>query len=170
MILNQQKFLNEFELHALLETLNKFRNKDIRNVTLLELALSTGARATELLNVTRLDLNHDDKSVLIKGLKGSNDREIPVKKELFQQLVNLGLENEKLFPISYKRFYQIWSLYKPTKKKLHAIRHTYAVNLYKKTKDIKLVQHALGHRSQLSTNIYLTYQYGVDELRKAMFG
>jgi integrase/recombinase XerD len=36
----------------------------------------------------------------------------------------------------------------------HMLRHTYATELYRETKDIRLVQKALGHASLTTTMIY----------------
>jgi integrase/recombinase XerC len=51
-------------------------------------------------------------------------------------------------------------------KKLHGLRHTFAIRLYKKTKDIRLVQVALGHRNITNTMVYADYAYSQQELRK----
>jgi integrase/recombinase XerD len=36
----------------------------------------------------------------------------------------------------------------------HMLRHTYATELYRQTKDIRLVQKALGHENLATTMIY----------------
>ena len=77
-------------------------------------------------------------------------------------------DDEQIFKITYIRFYQIWKDYRPCNKGIHSLRHTFALNLYKKTKDIRIVQQALGHRSLNSTLIYQSYQYTISELRKAI--
>lgn len=135
---------------------------------MLWLALRTGARAQELLNITKADLNSYDETVFIRGIKGSNDRELPVPSMLFQGLVRLGETNQKkeVFPITYPRLYQIWEFYRPVPKKFHALRHTFAIELYRKTKDIRLVQVALGHRNITNTMVYADYVYSQQELRK----
>jgi len=71
-----------------------------------------------------------------------------------------------LFPISYHRLYQIWHQYRPVAKKFHSLRHTFAIRLYRKTKDLRLVQVALGHRNITNTMIYADYIYSQQELRK----
>jgi len=79
---------------------------------------------------------------------------------------NISLTDQKIFPITYNRYRQIWEMYRPTHKKLHSLRHTFAIELYKKTKDIRLVQFALGHRNITNTMIYADYVYSQQELRK----
>ena len=136
-------------------------------------ALRTGARAQEVLNLRFADLNTYDESVFIRGLKGSNDREIPLHSELFTRLFRFAEKNraekggkEEIFPISYNRLYQVWEMYRPIPKKFHALRHTFAIELYQKTKDLRLVQVALGHRNITNTMVYADYVYSQQELKK----
>lgn len=167
--LNRNKFLSDQELSQLESSLNRFRNESSRDVLLIKLALATGARAQELLNISPMDLSLENKSVFIKGLKGSSDREIPLSHLLFKELFSHARESshkERLFSISYSRLVQIWNDFRPGKKKFHALRHTFALRLYKKTKDVKLVQMALGHTSLNNTMIYVDFEYKQNELRR----
>lgn len=166
--LNKNKYLIEPELDRLEHILKSFGEKDPRNCTLLWTLLYTGARAQEVLNLSPEDLNTFDESLFIKGLKGSNDREIPVPSWLFQRLMkeSTRAHDQRLFAITYNRLRQIWTLYRPVHKKLHALRHTFAIRLYKRTKDIRLVQVALGHRNITNTMVYAEYAYSQEELRK----
>lgn len=166
--LNKNKYLLPDELEHLETLLMGRLERDPRNCLALLLALKTGGRAQEILNLTKSSLNPSDETVLIQGLKGSNDREIPLKSSLFKKLMAYanGVEGPVLFPITYNRFRQIWDQYRPVPKKLHSLRHTFAIQLYKKTKDIRLVQVALGHRNVMNTMIYADYVYSQTELRK----
>ncbi len=167
--LNKNKYLLDPEAEKLEEILDSFIEKDERNCLLLLLALKTGARVQELLNLTKGDVNSHDQTVFIRGIKGSNDREIPLAPQLFDRLLVYvsRIENtDKLFDISYNRLRQIWDMYRPVHKKLHSLRHTFAIRLYKKTKDLRLVQVALGHRNITNTMIYADYVYSQQELRR----
>lgn len=168
--LNKSKYLIDSELSELKRVLSLFKKTDARNTCLIELALSTGARASELLNLRWVDLDSSEKTVFIKGLKGSNDREIPIKNALFDRIKALKDPTQDLktsvFKISYPRLVQIWNDYKPVNKKFHSLRHTFALNLYKKTRDLRLVQVALGHRNIQNTIVYAEYVYSTEELRK----
>jgi integrase len=176
--LNKNKYLLDPESERLEEILDSFIDKDERNCLLLLLALKTGARVQELLNLTKSDINSHDKTVFIRGIKGSNDREIPLATSLFERLESYSKRlsssrldssvesSEKLFDISYNRLRQIWEMYRPVHKKLHSLRHTFAIRLYKKTKDLRLVQVALGHRNITNTMIYADYVYSQQELRR----
>lgn len=166
--LNKNKYLLDPEVERLEYILQSFKDKDPRNSTLLWLLLNTGARAQESLNLRMEDLNTFEESVFIRGIKGSNDRELPLPSWLFKRLEREAGRSgsELIFPITYNRLRQIWDLYRPVHKKLHGLRHTFAIRLYKKTKDLRLVQVALGHRNITNTMVYADYAYTQQELRK----
>jgi integrase len=164
--LNRNKYLNDPEYERLTHILDSFVSRDPRNCLLISLALQTGARAQELLNLSAADLNAHDESVFIKGIKGGNDRELPLRPAFFNQLRSALPAEGLLFPISYHRLYQIWHQYRPVAKKFHSLRHTFAIRLYRKTKDLRLIQVALGHRNITNTMIYADYLYSQQELRK----
>lgn len=168
--LNKNKYLLEPEIHSLEHLLQRHFENDPRNCMLIWMGLKTGARAQEILNIKVNDLSNYDQSVYIRGLKGSNDREIPLQKEFYKKLDwflrQSQLTNGLIFDISYQRLYQIWDIYRPCHKSFHSLRHTFAINLYKKTRDLRLVQVALGHRNINNTMIYADYIYSKEELRK----
>lgn len=173
--LNKNKYLLDPESERLEYLLRSQIHKDSRNALLLLVALHTGARAREILNLRTGDLNPYDQSVFLHGIKGSNDREIPLYPWLFKELERLKelkhpprtkLHQDLLFPVSYQRLRQIWCLYRPVPKKFHSLRHTFAIRLFKKTKDLRLVQVALGHRNITNTMVYADYIYSQQELRR----
>lgn len=166
--LNKNKYLLPPEVERLRKIISDFRISDPRNCLLIELGLRTGCRAQELLNLQKTDLNGYDESLFVRGIKGSNDREIPLHSQFFKQLESYSqsVVGQKIFPITYDRLYQIWSHYRPVPKKFHSLRHTFAIELYQKTKDLRLVQVALGHRNITNTMIYADYVYSQQELRR----
>lgn len=167
--LNKNKYLIDPEVERLERVLESDQQAEMRDVLILQLALKTGARAMELLNLRHVDLNPYDHSIFIRGIKGSNDRELPIKKEIFERLIayaNTQDRNADLFPIGYHRLRQIWDWYRPVPKKFHSLRHTFAIRLYRKTKDLRLVQVALGHRNITNTMVYADYVYSQSELKK----
>lgn len=165
--MNPTKYLTPEE-HASLQAL--LARHKTRDSVLIQLALATGARASEILAISEKDLSPAKGTVFIKGLKKSRDRSIPLKKELFQQLYLLASTHptKKPFPISYERLVQIWHEWRPGPKKFHSLRHTMAIELYRRTKDIKLVQLVLGHKSLMSTAVYTDFVYAEDEMRKLL--
>src|ERR1051325_6710915 len=108
--LNKNKYLLPEEIGHLERVLAEFSDTDSRNSLILLLSLRTGGRAKEILNLKKSDLNPYDESVLIRGIKGSNDREIPLHSPLFKKLAAYAttVPGDRLFPISYNRFRQIW--------------------------------------------------------------
>ncbi len=166
--MNKNKFLLDPEYDHLEILLKKYILSDRRNCLLIYLAMHTGARATEILNLKKEDLNVYDQSVFIHGIKGSNDREIPLPEWLFDFVEDYSktTPGDELFDISYHRLRQIWEHYRPVKKKFHCLRHTFAIRLYKKVKDIRLLQIALGHRNITNTMIYADFVYSQNEMRK----
>ena len=52
-----------------------------------------------------------------------------------------------------KKHLKLLNLYKPGKS-VHALRHSYAVQLYRQQKDLRAVQKQLGHASIQTTQIY----------------
>lgn len=168
--LNRTKFLDSAELAELHRRLDNI--SDSRTSTLIRLALGTGARATELLNIKRIDIFMNDRSVLIRGLKGSNDREIPLTDALFDAVQGqlATHKDDNLFPFGYTTLMNTWHAVRPVKKKFHSLRHTFAIEVYKRTKDIKLVQMALGHKNLKNTEIYMDFLYSQNEMRKLLCG
>lgn len=166
--LNKNKYLLEPEYQKLEEILLNYIETDPRDCLLILIALRTGGRAQEVLNIQKADINVYDGTIFIRGIKGSNDREIPISKDIFKRIVDYAKTEPgtKLFPISYSRLVQIWQHYRPLPKKFHCLRHTFAIRLYRKTKDLRLVQVALGHRNITNTMIYADYEYSQTELRK----
>ena len=169
--LDSSKYLIATELESLTALLVRLKYKEPRNTLMIRLGLATGARASEILNLTKEDITvHEDlATIFIKGIKGSNDREIPLNKELSLELCEYAKDKHILFDMTYQNFRKIWKTYTPSRSKgIHSLRHTFALNLYNKTKDLRLVQYALGHRNIENTMIYARYNYTSTELRSAL--
>jgi integrase/recombinase XerC len=163
--LTKDKFLDPDEAKRLRAMTKGLENRD---QIIIQLAFATGARASEILAITKADLDDVEKAVYIRGLKGSRDRTLPLPKSLYNAIVKL--EGEKPFDITYSRLHQIWDQFSPNGKKFHSIRHTFAVELYKRTRDIRLVQLALGHKDLRNTMVYVDFVYSQEELRKVLVG
>lgn len=171
-MITRDKYLTSDEVNLLEMSFERYARSSPRDVLFLRLLLETGARASEALALTGRDVNTTTRSIYLRGVKGSFDREIPLRETTCRSMEALLHENHplerRLFPFSYPRAYQIWQMYRPVRKKLHSLRHTFAIELYRRTRDLKLVQLALGHRSINSTMVYLNFQYSVEELRKVI--
>ncbi len=166
--LNRQKYLSESELEGIKSALS---SAQLEHRLLVLLPIYSGARAQEVLNITPQDLIIEDMALQIYGLKHSDDRIVPLPEWLFLELqafISLGNKplNQSIFSIKYRQYANIWSHYAP--KSIKAARHTFAVTVYKKTNNIKLIQKALGHRSIANTMIYSDYVFVTSEMRKLM--
>lgn len=166
--LTPDKYLLDSEITALEALIKRLVRHDLRTSMLLELALKTGARESELLGITKSDLIPELKAVFIRGLKNSYNREIYLSVDFFERLsvYASALKTERLFPITASRVRQIWYSVRPCKKKFHAIRHSTAKILYKASKDIQLVQQTLGHKALANTMVYAVVEYTPEEHRK----
>jgi len=166
-----KKHLSPTELASLKALLAPSRDPMALALTLL---LETGARVTELLQLDASDILLDQSAVALSGIKGSMDRVIPLKGHTMLKLTeHLGGRTTGLLFDFKKRWLQDrWSnVYAPqigTTKTLHALRHTFAIELFKVCKDLRLIQQALGHRNIENTMVYASYVYPTEQLRIAM--
>lgn len=170
--LTPMKYLVETEQAHLEALLAVHRFTDARNTTMLFMMLKTGARPQELLNLTWADIDWNAKTVFIKTIKGGRPRLIPMVPILCERLREWtwidAKPDERLFKIEYATFRRIWDTYRPCAKKLHSLRHTFAVNMYRRCKSLELVQQALGHESLQTTSIYLQIASSMDDMRAAI--
>jgi site-specific recombinase XerD len=156
--ITEDKYLNEFEIRVLRSRLET--TVSLRDRVILLLSLATGARASEILSIRRADILKSQKSVRLIGLKGSRDRVLRINDELWCDLVKYSRNikaDDLIFPITLRHFFRVWCKYRPSKKKLHSLRHTFAVETYKRHKDIMLVKLALGHKGIRNTMVYLEH-------------
>ncbi len=134
--------------------------------------MHTGARPSEILAVTKQDLHPDTQTVFIYGLKRSRDRDLPLPEWLFKHLTQASAHlnpKDKIFPLALRTLQTAWHKYRPAEKGIKSLRHTFAVRLYQKTKDIKLVQLALGHTTLVNTSIYADFVYSQEEMKRIIF-
>jgi type 1 fimbriae regulatory protein FimB len=174
--MDNQKYLTEDEMKLLLKTVKNFyRNdsdKNFRNFVLIRVCYLHGLRISEALNLHWGDMNFDDRSVIIRRLKGSittnqlmKDDEMKQLKKL-KKLYNLN-NNDLVFCNSDKTMVcrQTINLLlkhcsKIVGKKItpHTLKHTCGVHLALSGKNIREIQYHLGHKDYKNTMIYLDYK------------
>lgn len=150
---------------------------------MLKVLLSTGARCSEMLGITWADISFERSVVLIRGLKGSNDREIPIDAALMRRIFDFqalttrdsgrdraGLASARVFEVSYSRLKAIWYWARPAHKKLHSLRHTFAIQQLKRHGRLDVIRRLLGHRSIQNTMIYADYAFTESEFRALVLG
>lgn len=168
MALDSSKYLNEAEDLHLRTMLAVGKGRDALILTLLR---KYGMRVNELLRLRPVDVNTSEKTMRVPGSKGSLSREFPLPDDLFDRLMvevnRCPGDTCKVFDLTTWSVWYIWDYWRPKKdKKLHSLRHTFAIELYRKTRDIHLVKTALGHKSISNTMIYLEFEYTQSEFRK----
>lgn len=172
--INDQKRLSDEEQVALLKNIKKMIAKDPNKAMIVLLALKTGARRGELLNIKVSYLDVFKHTIFIEGTKGSKDRTIPLEPWVVKEIVKYidrgqYVNGDKLFPFSTATAFRQWNDLRPVPKKFHSLRHTFAINLFKAHKDLQLVRTALGHENILNTMVYAEYVYSTEEMRKLIY-
>jgi site-specific recombinase XerD len=174
-------YLTEAEL---LQFYSIFDMKDpieFRNFVIVRLMADTGLRISEALHLRTNDINLETGRLFVCEGKGRVDRYVflgeddcalvrrvlKAKKDSSEYLFTT--ESAKPLHPSYfrsaiKRYNDQAAIAKNVHP--HTFRHTFATHLYKKTKDIRLVQTALAH-SDLSTTMIYTHVED-DRLEAAM--
>jgi integrase/recombinase XerD len=175
--------LNEDEQEALLQQPNPNRRTGLRSLCLLRLMLNTGLRAAEVLNLKVSDIDWQGGKVMVREGKGKKDRTLWIG-EADLKLLKKWLKYQAKLPASAFLFttrdgQRIMDRYlRCMVKRLakqagidkdvhpHMLRHTFATDLLRKTKNLRLAQKALGHAQITSTQIYT--HIVDDELEEAL--
>ncbi len=131
-------------------------------IMLILMGLRGGKELTQLKR-DQIDMNNQ----FIKNLarKGKKIQTLPFSNQVKEQLLIYTYHRDKL-PVKSKyllimengkrfNYTRLSRTLRPFNTQSHKIRHTFATNLYDKTKDIKLVSIALGHSSTATTDGYI---------------
>lgn len=166
------KHLNAEHLKKLMAHLDAAQDT---NAALLSLLIRTGMRGEELLKLRLEDIDLTRGTLHITAAKGSRDRVVPVKAPILASIhkaLTTGLLGQ-LKPASLKarlrrelKHHLIKALgFGHNDISLHALRASFAVNLYKKSgNDILLVQELLGH-SNINNTLYYVRLSRSEELK-----
>ena len=156
------------EREALISQPNKRYRTGLRDLAIIRLMLNVGLRSSEVLNIYINDLDWISGKLIVRHGKGDKDRIVWMNEEdlevlrkwkerkpqtplLFTTLAGRKINDRYLRAMVKRRAHKIG-----IKKDVHPhlLRHTFATDLLKSTKNIRLVQKALGHASLASTMIY----------------
>jgi integrase len=143
-----------------------------KTAALLQLLKETGARIGEIEFLKWQHLDTERKTVYITAEKGSNSRILPASVKLLAMLNNLPKINDNIFQthkhsmrtcFEKMRSRTAAKLNNPRLKQihLHTFRHWKATMEYHKTKDIIHVKIMLGHRSIVSTMVYINIESAI---------
>lgn len=165
-------FLNEEEEKQLLDVFNVRYISSQRNKEICLLIFKTGLRISELVNLQWKDVDLLAGRITVINGKGNKDRILFVSEETLSSLLawkerqaktwgksSYVFSNRKCSKLvardvremitNYAKKAEITKHVSP-----HVLRHTFATNLLRKSKNIRLVQKALGHADLSTTMIY----------------
>lgn len=175
--------LTKSEMDRILDIPNERTKSGLRNKTILSLMWDSGARVSDITNLKPGNINIKKREILIKDGKCNVDRHLTFSDltgKLLLRYLNQRPKGQYFFCSEYpcnnpdpkkkKKsignklnrgyiFGLIRNLAKRAKidKKIgcHSIRHSFALDYYKRTHDLVTLQKILGHESLQSTQIYV---------------
>ena len=149
------------------EIAEDLKKENFRNYILFMFGVCCGPRISEMICLRIVDVKNKD-FVKIKATKNNKNLEVPIPKMLKKELKQYCKDKDAtdyLFPsrqgghITRQRASQIAKSiadkYDLEDFNTHSFRKTFARRLYETTKDLALVQMALGHQSVATTIKYL---------------
>lgn len=161
--------LNSYEQLSLLRQPNPRAPTGLRNLCIISLMLKTGMRVSEVINLRCSDLDWEKGRISIRESGAARERTLmldqadlmllknwldirPAKSDIFfTTLDGSGLKDRYLREM-IKRLARKAGINKDVYP--HLLRYTFAVDFIRETKDIKLLQEAMGHREASATQIY----------------
>ena len=160
------KYLKHNQVLRLIDSI-----EDPRDKLIVRTIYATGVRVSELCNMNIDDIDFDEHTIRITG-KGDKTRIVFVDDETLDE-IHRFIGNRITGPlfvgqqgknISSRAIQHIFKHYAPSGITPHKIRHSYASELYKRSKNLRVVQENLGHTSIKTTEIYL--HTDIDERRQ----
>ena len=179
-VVSPEKFLTSDEVNKLRRvvgdaaTLARARGTQaaVRDQLIIELALGTGLRVSELasLKVEDLFLKKGQNSLYVRRGKGGKDRVVQFSaglKNLIRDYLDYrktdshyvfpSQRNPRMTPSAIQQTFKRWAAKAglPKRYSIHCLRHTYATRLHKASGyNLRLVQKQLGHSSISTTQVY----------------
>lgn len=163
------KALSEDEQRRLLDTLARARGwESERDHALFALMLGSGIRLASALSLTASDFDLDRGDVRLRRAKGDREERAVLPAAVVAHLREFLPTQSALGPVWISRHGLRLSTRQAQRRLTywmkkagiehaaspHALRHSFATNLYSRTHDILLVRDALGHKSIESTLVY----------------
>jgi integrase/recombinase XerD len=161
--------LEDQERAALLRKPNKRLESGIRNLSIITLMTDAGLRVSEVLNLRPADVNWISGRIHVHQGKGSQDRIVHINEDALELLRSFrerrstrgaylfaSRNGRRLDDRYIRRMVKRYAKRAGIRKDVHphTLRHSFATDLYRQTKNIRLVQKALGHADLSSTQIY----------------
>jgi integrase/recombinase XerD len=161
--------LNTEERKALLSAPRLEAPTGHRDLCMICLMLNAGLRASEVLHLRKRDIDWTSGQLMVREGKGKKDRTLWLNETdldllrswkgrrstssdlLFTTLNDTPIKDRDLRAMVKRRARKVGI---PKDVHPHMLRHTFATDLYRVTKDIRLVQKTLGHADLSTTMIY----------------
>lgn len=149
----------------------------IREWLAIDLLTGTGMRVSEVVDLRCGDLHcgYGECEIFVRNGKGGKSRTIQIQESLKTHIRQyIGWKIERQEPIGeddylfigqrgpwtrqavqqmVKKYFKQMGIYEKGKS-VHALRHSYATELYRNSKDLRAVQKQLGHASITTTMVY----------------
>ncbi|EOU1580040.1 tyrosine-type recombinase/integrase [Clostridium perfringens] len=166
------EILDMQEQKQLLNIFNMRYFNSRRNKIMIELFLCSGLRLSEMLDLQWKDINLMSGQLKVVQGKGKKDRILWVNEDMLNILRNWKIEQSNKYGVvdlvfcsrnkkrlddkGIRKMIETYSIKAGINKHItpHTLRHTYATDLLRETKNIRLVQKALGHADLSTTMIY----------------
>jgi integrase len=152
---------------------------NIRDLAFIATLTFTGCRLSEALELTKEDLDFEGRAIKIKQRKKRFEfvRVVPVPASLYWEIVGryIWRVDSRLFPFTDRWareiVYRFSERYLRKRIRPHAIRHSFAIAVLEKTKNIEVVRRLLGHATYGTLRFYLDYtQRDLEEYLSEVFG
>ena len=158
------------EVQNLLKQPSKRYPTGLRNKAIMSLMLHCGLRLSEVVNLKPGNINLTKGKLRVESGKGEKDRDLAVPdylNDLLDTWRNIRpksnyffstLKGRKLSDRYIQQMVKRYAEKSGIKKRIspHTLRHTYATQYYRQTKDIETLRRILGHSDISTTTIYIT--------------
>jgi len=133
-----------------------------RDQLIVRMIYATGVRVSELCGIAIEHIDFDDLTIRVRG-KGDKVRIVFIDEEtgrlmeayVGDRVFGPFFVGQQGHPLSPRTVQHLFEVYAPPGVTPHTIRHSYASELYKRSKNLQVVQENLGHTSIKTTEIYL---------------
>jgi len=136
--------------------------EDTRDRLIIRTIYATGMRVSEIAGLNIGDIDFEERTIRVRG-KGGKIRVVFIDEETLSEINSfigdriegplfLGQQGAH---ISARTIQLLFRKYAPAGITPHKIRHSYASELYRRSKNLRVVQENLGHSSIKTTEIYL---------------
>ena len=175
--------LNSFEASKLLSIPNPRYPTGQRNLAIMTVMINMGLRVSEVSNLKPGSLNLTENKLRVVNGKGGVDRDLTIpngytsevlknwkkirpKGDYFFCTLKGGKVSTRSIHLTVKRYVLKAAIDKNVSP--HTLRHTFATEFYRQTKDLETLRMILGHSNILTTQIYVTL--ACEEVKAAMNG